>query len=268
MQKLFDKQNNRLVFIAQRATDKFWDKHWDIENLRDAITKRSKYNVVVSLTKKYLSPSDGTIIEGGCGIGRNVYALNKAGFKCIRVDFSKKTVEKVNAIIPEVDVRYGDVGKLDFEDSYFAGYWSLGVIEHFWDSYTEIFTEMKRVLKSGGYLFLTFPYMSPLRILKTKLNMYPLLNTNKVPDGFYQFVFDWKWVVRILESIGFSLKYKTSMDGIKGFKDEFPPLKPFLQKLYDYKGNSFLLKGFRFLLDKNLSIFAGHTKLLVMRLEK
>lgn len=268
MQKLFDNHNNRLVFVGQRATGEFWEKHWDIENLRKEIIRETRYNYIVRLTRRYLNPSDGHVLEGGCGTGRNVYALNRAGFRCIGIDYARKTIDIVNRIVPEIDVRFGDVRRLEIEDNYFAGYWSLGVIEHFWDGYSEIFSEMRRVLKSGGYLFLTFPHMSPLRVLKVRLKMYPLSDINDIPENFYQFAFDSKQIIKDLETAGFRLKYKKSLDGIKGLKDEFLLFKNILQKLYNYKGDSIIIKGFRFALENMLSPFTGHMKLLVMQLEK
>ena len=272
MQKFFDKYNNRLVFIGKKANSNFWDEHWDVDDFRKAVISdfglSSPRRRVLKLTKKYLHPQDGPILEGGCGRGQNVYVLQKAGFNCIGVDYAKKTVVKINKLIPEIDVRYGDVRKLEFENGYFAGYWSLGVIEHFWDGYDEILLEIKRVLKPGGYLFLTFPYMSPLRILKAKLGLYPSLNNlNKIEilTNFYQFALDHKKVLKDLEKLGFRLKYKKSFGGIKGFKDEITPLKTVFQKLYDYKGKSFLIKALKFLLNEILSIFAGHFILLIFK---
>lgn len=44
-----------------------------------------------------------------------------------------------------------DVRKLQFADGFFDGYWSLGVIEYFWEGYNEIVNEVKRVIKPGMF---------------------------------------------------------------------------------------------------------------------
>jgi len=64
------------------------------------------------------------------------------------------------------------------------------VIEHFWEGYNEILKEAKRVLKPKGYLFLTFPYMSPLRKFRANLGLYRILDFNNKSknDDFYQFI--------------------------------------------------------------------------------
>lgn len=270
MQKFYDSHNNRLVLIGEAANCSFWDEHWNVTDFKKAATSVSKYNMVVRLTRKYLNSTNGAILEGGCGTGQNVIALIKAGFECIGVDYAKETVKRINELIPEVDVRYGDVRKLAFDDNYFAGYWSLGVIEHFLKGYDEILLEAKRVLKRGGYLFIAFPYMSPLRTLKAKLNRYPSLKNDKLdPEIFYQYAFDYKQVLGDANKLGLKLRYKRAISGVKGFKDEVVLFNGLLQKIFDYEGKSFLIKGMRFCLDRSLSsVGAGHMMLLVLEREK
>ena len=44
-----------------------------------------------------------------------------------------------------------DLDDLPVEDESVDGYWSLGVIEHFYDGYGEILSEMHRVIKRDGF---------------------------------------------------------------------------------------------------------------------
>ena len=75
----------------------------------------------------------------------------------------------MNKIDPNLNIKFSDVKHLFLEDNSVAGYWSLGVIEHFWDGYSEISNEMLRVIKPEGFLFITHPYISSLRRLKILL---------------------------------------------------------------------------------------------------
>lgn len=270
MQKFHDIHNNRLIFTRKVADSTFWDDHWNSTDLRKVVSSISKHNIVVKLTIKFLNSSNEPILEGGCGTGQYVFALKEAGFECIGVDYAKNTVKKINELMPEIDIRYGDVRRLNFDDNFFAGYWSLGVIEHFLEGYDEILSEAKRVLKLGGFLFITFPYMSPLRTFKSKFNRYLLLKNCKLTsDRFYQFAFDYKHVLEDAEKIGFKLRYKKAISGIKGFKDEVTLFSRVLQKLVDYNGESVLIKGSRFFLDRLLPyIGAGHMMLMVLELKK
>jgi SAM-dependent methyltransferase len=113
--------------------------------------------------------------------------MAEAGFEAIGVDFAKDTVAQAKETYPGIDVREGDVRALDFPDDYFDGYWSIGVIEHFWDGYDEIMSEAARVLKPGGFLFLTAPWFSPYRKSKARDGGYGKIAVATEPESFYQF---------------------------------------------------------------------------------
>lgn len=170
MQRYYDSKFDRLIYIGQAATDQFWDEHWETDDFRKAITSNPN-SYVTKITKKYLSIGS-RILEGGCGQANNVYALHKYGFDVIGLDYASETVKKIKLNAPELSIKLGDVRKLPFDDNYFDGYWSLGVIEHFWLSYDDIASEMARVIRGGGYLFITFPMMSSLRQWKAKNNKF------------------------------------------------------------------------------------------------
>lgn len=99
--------------------------------------------------RKYLPGEKGIILEGGCGRAQHVYCMKYNGYNAVGVDFAERTVRAVNEAVPELDVRKCDVRNLPFRDGEIAGYWSIGVIEHFWDGYNEILDEMARVIRDG-----------------------------------------------------------------------------------------------------------------------
>jgi len=205
------------------------------------------------------------ILEGGCGNALQVAALVNNGYQCIGVDYAPRTVRIINEAIPELSVRLGDVRHLDFEDARFAGYLSLGVIEHFWEGYEAMGLEMARVIKPLGYLFLAFPYMSPLRKLKSHFGLYPMWQPRQNPPNFYQFALDHKLVTQGFLKWGFNLIEAIPMLGLRATKDEIKVLKPFLQKLYDYRGSSILIRALKLSLSKIFTQFSGHICLLVLR---
>lgn len=234
MKVYYDSREERLVFVRAAASADFWDRHWQTGQLRKSVTRGNGF--VVNKTKKYLSPN-AKILEGGCGRANTVWGLQQAGFEAVGIDFAEKTVEAINEATPEIDVRFGDVRDLPFEDTSFDGYWSLGVIEHFYEGYQSIQSEMLRVLKPGGYLFMTVPAVSPLRRLKVLLGRYPSFEpSEELLADFYQFALTPARIVEDFEASGFKLLERHGMDGLKGLKDEVTLLKPALQALYDGKG--------------------------------
>jgi len=263
--KYFDYKKNRLVFDEQKATPDFWDNLWKDNDLKKYIESHRNDWFVSRTTKKFITPNqDNKILEGGCGKGQYVYSLDTAGYSAYGIDFASKTVAEVNRLFPSLKVSFGNIEKLEFPDKFFSGYWSLGVIEHFYDGYDKIAQEIKRVLRPGGYLFLTFPCLSRLRKLKARLKKYPAFNDNNFNiENFYQFALDPELVQKDFEKLGFELIKKQPLDGIKGLKDEVSFLKHPLQKMYDSK--LFPIKIICFSISKLISPFCNHSILLIFK---
>ncbi len=130
----------------------------------------------------------------------------------------------------------GDVRNLPMKDESLDGYWSLGVIKHFYDGYDAILREIHRTIRKDGYLFLTFPHMSKLRQIKARKGLYEIWQGNgDLVADFYQFALNEHQVIEEFEGYGFKLIRKQDFDGVKGFKDEIRIGKSWMQAIYDGK---------------------------------
>ena len=160
-------------------------------------------------------------------------------------------------------MRKGDVRKLEIKTESIDAYWSLGVIEHFFDGYKQIANESSRVLKNKGYLFITFPSMNFLRKTKAKLGLYPIYD-NQDKENFYQFALEPHQVIADFKKLGFNLVSKKRNNGLKGLKDESPKFLKFIfQKIYD--SDFIISKLISVLISKTMSFFCGHSIILVLR---
>tara|TARA_Y100000591_G_C21820909_1_gene693549 strand:- start:671 stop:1462 length:792 start_codon:yes stop_codon:yes gene_type:complete len=261
MKVYYSKNKKSLVYISKKATPDFWDEQWneDLSNL-DKFYKDDTY--VSKITSKYL-PKNSIVIEGGCGRANHVYALKKNGYRAIGIDFAPETVSFVNKHFSELDVRLGDVMQLELEAQTVDAYWSLGVIEHFFNGYKEIAEEANRILKNKGFIFLTFPSMNILRKTKAKLGLYPIYD-NEDKENFYQFALDPDQVISQFKDLNFDLISKKRTNGFKGLKDESPRfLKLILQRIYD--SDLILNKILSLFISKTTSFFCGHSILLVLK---
>lgn len=119
-----------------RSVAEEWDNYWGMhDSSRDSEEDK--------VLKKFCR---GKVLEVGSGKGRIAKKI-----KAIGLDFSREALK--HGGYPRV---LGDVVELPFKKNTFDTVFSLGVIEHFDDSLVPIL-EMKRVLKHGGYIFLTVP---------------------------------------------------------------------------------------------------------------
>ncbi|MCX5637004.1 MAG: class I SAM-dependent methyltransferase [Planctomycetota bacterium] len=257
---MYSKKKEALVFVKENATPDFWDNKWNTNNLKKIITGTRKSRYWSRLAKKYL-PDNAVVLEGGCGTGHLVDALGFWGYKSIGIDFAEKTVNMIKSIQPNLNVLYGDVRSLPFEENTFDGYFSLGVIEHFWDGYGEILEEMKRVIKPGGYLFLSFPCISRMDNLLRLFNRYSIYDYDEMPDGFYQFALEIQSVKSIFEKKGFVHVESLRKGGLLGLSR----IHPIFSKINDYLTHpSKVRRAISYFFSTLLSPISSHSVLLVL----
>jgi predicted GTPase len=124
---------------------------------------------------------------------------------------------------------------------------------------------MYRVIKKGGYLFLSFPYMSLLRKIKAKLNKYEEWQGNDDVSDFYEYFLNPETVISDMEKKGFKLIRQYPLNPIKGTKDEIALVRSLFQKLHNNKNDVFITKIIRKMIAMILLPVAGHSLLLVMK---
>jgi len=114
------------------------------------------------LVLRYL-PHDGPILEAGCGIGGWVKWLSLHGYDVVGVDWYDDVVEAARQADPSLVIERGDITRLRWPDHSFAGYVSLGVIEHFEEGPGAALREAFRVLRRGGMAIITVPAETLIR---------------------------------------------------------------------------------------------------------
>jgi SAM-dependent methyltransferase len=261
--RYYDARERRLVYIQQPATPDHWDRVWEKTDFDSLAKAAYGFDWVVRATRAYLL-KESRILEGGCGQGITVYALQQAGFEVWGVDTAEQTVLRIKKAVPDLRVELGDVEQLRFADEFFDGYWSLGVIEHRYGGYEKMLSEMARVIRPGGYLFLTVPALSWLRRVKAVLHLYPTFDDQKVSvNNFYQFALSPEKLVADLKRHGFVIVTKHFRDGFKGLRDEVPTLRSVWQWLK--QNQSFGARLLRAAVDSFAAPWAGHILFVTAR---
>ena len=103
--------------------------------------------------------SEATVLDAGCGEGRNSIYLAKQGFRVYGIDIASPAVEtgkrwvESEGLMEVVDLRVGDVTKLPYEDNFFDAAVGSYTIEFILEKERYV-KEVARVLKSEGLFFM------------------------------------------------------------------------------------------------------------------
>lgn len=258
----YDERAHRLVFLGSNATPEFWDAQWTEKRDPGRYRTVKTRGLVPRYTKKYLR-EPAVVLEGGCGLAQESWALAQLGYRPIALDFATTTIDYLKEHVPEVNPIQGDVRALPFEAASIDGYWSIGVIEHFYDGYEAIRDEMARVIRPGGFLFLTFPHMSRLRLARARLGLYPPWRVSSEGlQRFYQFALDQRRVRRDFEAHGFVLRETVRSLGLTGLGRDLPNLVgPAVTRLVSSKARPHRWAAAA--VERVVRPFSSHTVLLV-----
>lgn len=251
---------DRLVYLDEPATPEYWEGYWHTQGRPPEV---SECDYVVTTTRKYLAPGV-QILEGGCGRANRVKALADAGFATVGVDFAKDAVRQAESYYPGLDIRRGDVRSLDFPNNSFSGYWSIGVIEHFWPGYDSILAEAARVLIPDGILFLTAPWCSPFRKRKIRRGEYASADFADEPDSFFQFALGREEVTASLERHGFRLLSWRGMASDVSMQEDMTSLKAPITWLFSSRG-SIVKRVVRRSVASGLNAYCGHSFLAIAK---
>jgi len=147
-----------------------WTKNWNETNRLLESSRNAEKDHLSGFFKIYFPRPPKKILEGGCGAGKYVIAYRKLGYDIIGVDFSGDTIKRIMQEMGENFPAYeANLLSLPFADGYFDCYFSGGVIEHFEEGPGDVLREARRVLKKGGVLLATVPYINLLRRLSFTL---------------------------------------------------------------------------------------------------
>lgn len=124
--------------------------------------------------KKFDINQKDKVLDLGCGDGLNIVILREMGVNnIIGVDISKKILEEAKKNNPKNKFYLASAEKLPFKGSRFNVIFLDSVFHHLLE-YKPALTEIRRVLKKGGYLCFSEPHNSWIRSVLDFLSLSPM----------------------------------------------------------------------------------------------
>ncbi|MCK4420336.1 methyltransferase domain-containing protein [candidate division WOR-3 bacterium] len=123
-------------------------------------SKRKHSTILVSFCDNYLKDGD-TVLDLGCGGGRNAHYLAQRGYRVCGADIAKGAVEFCQKRFSLYNLsgtfKQGTFDHIPFPDDYFSGVICVDSLDHttFVCAQASI-VEIRRVLAPGGMVLLTF----------------------------------------------------------------------------------------------------------------
>ena len=138
----------------------YWTRIWEQEGGPKGAVGKIPKKPEFRIMRPYLDrlPEGARLLDGGCGLGDWTLYFSRNRLPTLGLDISRETVAKLESLFPEADFAIGDIRATGLPDASFDGYFSWGTFEHFEEGLAPCVAEAWRVLKPGGYLFITVPF--------------------------------------------------------------------------------------------------------------
>jgi SAM-dependent methyltransferase len=132
----------------------YWTKRWGDIEADEPMENKEKYPLKYSILT--IKEKKKKILEAGCGAGRILRYYHNNGYKIIGFDFVKEAINKLKKKDNTLDVRVGNIAKLEFESEVFDYILAFGLYHNLENDLNKAIIETSRVLKKGGYICASF----------------------------------------------------------------------------------------------------------------
>lgn len=146
-----------------RKTIEFYDRSVEeyIENTKNLQGRKWLEKFISYLPKK------ARVLDLGCAYGRDCKFFVNKGLETHGVDLSPKMIEKARSYVKNAKFHIMDMLDLKFKESFFDGVWCSATLLHVKKKEVpKALSEIKRVLKKGGVLYLALKEGKGEKVIK------------------------------------------------------------------------------------------------------
>jgi ubiquinone/menaquinone biosynthesis C-methylase UbiE len=146
-------------FSREVAAVKWNDLYSRDTPVLEEVSFRQRRDYTVEQVSRHCAPGS-RVLDLGCGTGPVLVELMRRGFECTGMDYSPDMLDFARQRIREAGfddsrIQQGDCRKTPFADASFDAVVCLGVISYV-ENYEVVLAEMRRILKPGGLLVVSF----------------------------------------------------------------------------------------------------------------
>lgn len=219
--------------FVERHWTEVWKDHNSPPDL-SALERREEYTII----RPFLStvPTGSRIPDAGCGLGEWTVFFASRGFDAVGLDLSAEVVAKLTGWFPTHQFVRGDIRHTGFDTASFDACFSWGAFEHFENGLGDCLEEARRIVRPGGWLFISVPFDNWRHVLRDARRLerwdqeFDRQHGYQQAQRFYQWRFTRPELQRELELHGFRTELVTPISKLQGvgrwLQWDFPVVRP------------------------------------------